>query len=331
MMENIYMVPDKSTEAVYENVGLFQKTSTEKPQEAAPVPASVDHKPLRLKLLFIVCAIEAAIIVAVFVYYFITLKPKDFFMEKELNHLNDTFHSLSVNYSITSSNLTSLQKSYMELLNRNHEIIQNYSYLQSKNLGLNQTLANLQIQQSLLNKKHSALQTQFSSLNRRHAALSAKFDKYCSGRDPSSQERICSVCPERWLPFKSQCYFFSTDTMTWNASLESCKSMGGNLVIIESEEEQRFLEAESKRIQPGDANWIGLTDMVTEGKFQWVDSRPLDKKISFWFPGQPENTPAHSEDCVQLMVRPQSIGWHDFPCESQAKRICEAGLVKFRI
>uniref|UniRef100_A0A8C4RKI6 C-type lectin domain-containing protein n=1 Tax=Erpetoichthys calabaricus TaxID=27687 RepID=A0A8C4RKI6_ERPCA len=79
------------------------------------------------------------------------------------------------------------------------------------------------------------------------------------------------TCPQLWRPFQSKCYFFSTVEMNWTLSQDNCTAMGGHLVIIESEDEQEFLQQEANNTQ----YWIGLTDSETEGKWLWVDKSPL--------------------------------------------------------
>ncbi|XP_058849970.1 CD209 antigen-like protein A [Acipenser ruthenus] len=65
--------------------------------------------------------------------------------------------------------------------------------------------------------------------------------------DPSrTAERVCKACPVNWVESNGKCYYFSTDTMDWNSSRASCVSMGADLVIIESEAEQRFLLDKAK-------------------------------------------------------------------------------------
>lgn len=49
---------------------------------------------------------------------------------------------------------------------------------------------------------------------------------------------VKNCCPLNWVHFQSSCYFFSTNTMTWTASLKNCSSMGAHLVVINTQEEQ---------------------------------------------------------------------------------------------
>ncbi|XP_034760469.1 C-type lectin domain family 4 member E-like [Acipenser ruthenus] len=117
--------------------------------------------------------------------------------------------------------------------------------------------------------------------------------------------------------------------MNWNSSRASCVSMGADLVIIESEAEQKFLLEKTKR----DPYWIGLTDAVTEGVWLWVDGTPLNDKEKFWAtrthdngkePDDNKREDPSGEDCAQLQTnRNSKETWFDSSCKKQYKRICE--------
>ncbi|MBN3291549.1 C209E protein, partial [Polypterus senegalus] len=93
------------------------------------------------------------------------------------------------------------------------------------------------------------------------------------------------MCPQGWLLLNSKCYFFSSNKLDWDSSRDNCTSMRGHLVIIESEEEQNFLQNELNR-NGLESYWIGLTDSAVEGHFVWVDGRPLDSRLRIcsWCP-----------------------------------------------
>ncbi|XP_036000716.1 C-type lectin domain family 4 member E-like [Fundulus heteroclitus] len=106
-----------------------------------------------------------------------------------------------------------------------------------------------------------------------------------------------------WENYQERLYFFSTNKSSWNESRRSCKDLGGDLVKIDSREEQVFLEIRVRGLmeEAEDKFWIGLTDAEEEGRWFWVDGSPLNESLSFWSDGEPNNyaerTPA-GEDCV---------------------------------
>lgn len=96
--------------------------------------------------------------------------------------------------------------------------------------------------------------------------------------------------------------------------------MGAHLVVINTQQEQEFLFHAKPREKEF---YIGLTDQVTEGDWQWVDGTPLTKSLSFWDIGEPNNL-ATVEDCVTIRdsSNPRQ-NWNDVACLFRHFRICE--------
>lgn len=46
------------------------------------------------------------------------------------------------------------------------------------------------------------------------------------------------VCEVNWKKFDIGCYYISTLTKTWNKSREYCVAKGGDLLVVDSREEQ---------------------------------------------------------------------------------------------
>ncbi|XP_045320283.1 C-type lectin domain family 4 member E isoform X2 [Leopardus geoffroyi] len=131
---------------------------------------------------------------------------------------------------------------------------------------------------------------------------------------------VKNCCPSSWIHFQSSCYLFSTNTMSWASSVKNCSNMGAHLVVINTQEEQEFLfYAKPKRRE----FYIGLTDQVTEGQWQWVDGTPFTESLSFWDEGEPNNI-VTVEDCATIRdsSNPRK-NWNDVPCFFNVFRICE--------
>ncbi|XP_050958524.1 CD209 antigen-like [Labeo rohita] len=59
---------------------------------------------------------------------------------------------------------------------------------------------------------------------------------------------------------------------SWSDSRQHCRDRGADLVIINSEEKQRFMSSfTAERV------WIGLSDREQEGNMKWVDNSPLNR------------------------------------------------------
>ncbi|XP_076416529.1 CD209 antigen-like protein C isoform X2 [Peromyscus maniculatus bairdii] len=124
---------------------------------------------------------------------------------------------------------------------------------------------------------------------------------------------LCRPCPWDWELFQGSCYLFSRTLSSWEASATSCQDLGAHLVIINSVEEQRFMEYWNVRKKQ--RSWIGLSDLRHEGSWQWVDDTPL--QLSFWKQGEPNND--EDEDCVELFTDE----WNDNKCTEQNFWVCE--------
>ncbi|KAG1968463.1 C-type lectin domain family 17, member A [Pimephales promelas] len=130
--------------------------------------------------------------------------------------------------------------------------------------------------------------------------------------------------PEKWVQDKGRFYVFSNDTMDWNSSRERCQDLGGDLVIINSSEEQKFLANHIRIIGAQTLYWIGLTDSRKEGVWLWVDDSEVH--LSFWAMPPDDHKSADNplgEDCVVMNGRIAESRWGDVLCLRKERSICE--------
>ncbi|KGL85783.1 C-type lectin domain family 4 member D, partial [Tinamus guttatus] len=107
-------------------------------------------------------------------------------------------------------------------------------------------------------------------------------------------------CPKEWKFFQKNCYYISTDYMSWNDSKKNCTGMGSNLVVIKTEAEQVFLSTWIKEnVKYGKRNnyFIGLSAQKV-GQWHWVDQTPFNVTAAFWRTGEPSNV--KNEKCVVI-------------------------------
>ncbi|XP_057620670.1 CD209 antigen-like protein E [Chionomys nivalis] len=128
-------------------------------------------------------------------------------------------------------------------------------------------------------------------------------------------DSLCRPCSWDWMFFNGNCYFFSITKRNWSDSLRACQEVGAQLVIIESYEEQDFLQ---KMFKIRGNFWIGLSDMKQEGSWQWVDDSLLSPSFKkYWTLWKSED---HSEtDCAELT----DYGWNEDNCKNEKLWICE--------
>ncbi|KAM4585724.1 uncharacterized protein V3H82_004703 [Fundulus diaphanus] len=115
----------------------------------------------------------------------------------------------------------------------------------------------------------------------------------------------------------AKCYFVSTAKKNWTESRRSCIAEGADLLIINSDEEQKFANGMLNKEQNA---WIGLTDSLTEGVWTWVDGTPVT--TTYWETGQP-NSHGGDQDCGELVQSELNGGWNDDGCFAQQLWICE--------
>ncbi|XP_047457223.1 CD209 antigen-like protein A [Mugil cephalus] len=127
------------------------------------------------------------------------------------------------------------------------------------------------------------------------------------------------VCREGWQMFSCSCYFLSGKSGSWDKGSKDCRNKAADLVVIDSPEEQRFLEDFTKG-----QTWIGLNDRDNEGIWKWVDGTPLT--LNYWDTNQPDNgggVPKYGEeDCAHIRIH-DLTSWNDISCASSLPWVCE--------
>ena len=125
-------------------------------------------------------------------------------------------------------------------------------------------------------------------------------------------------CPSGWTYFKGYCYLVSSSIKTWHQAQAYCKELGGDLVKINSEEENEFvLKLVNKRAPSLGQVWLALEWNPQRKAFIWADnSIPTFKK---WFPGEPNGNAR--EPCSNFWTRNTYPGvngyWNDLSCSNQ--------------
>lgn len=140
---------------------------------------------------------------------------------------------------------------------------------------------------------------------------------------PEAEIYSVQGCPYEWRNFTEKCYYFSSGAETFDDAKLFCEEKGAMLVVIESKEEQLFLQ---KQTHAKGSYWIGLTDIEEENVWKWLDG--TTPTYLNWKVDQPDNWNHHigpGEDCAGILY----LGlWNDFQCNDYNKFICEKNMDK---
>ncbi|XP_054668874.1 C-type lectin domain family 5 member A-like isoform X6 [Grus americana] len=81
---------------------------------------------------------------------------------------------------------------------------------------------------------------------------------------------ILLCCPQHWQKNEGRCYFFSEkmEKKDWNASRNICTKMKSDLVIIDNEEELKYLQSQSE----GHYYLLGLIRSKRENTWKWSNN-----------------------------------------------------------
>nr|XP_033479020.1 asialoglycoprotein receptor 2-like [Epinephelus lanceolatus] len=166
------------------------------------------------------------------------------------------------------------------------------------------------------------LQSSYNNLSAERDQMQKRFEAITKDKNDLQTKLLSDTeknCCDRWVKLGSSCYYVSTEQKTWTESRKECQSKGADLVIINSEEEQKFVIKFDKRI------WIGLTDQDEEGVWKWVDGTALTAK--YWYAPQPDDggQPGVKEDCAEMYVKSSDplLKWNDIPCSHRNYWVCE--------
>ncbi|KAK9531233.1 hypothetical protein VZT92_010671 [Zoarces viviparus] len=207
---------------------------------------------------------------------------------------------LQSNYSSLKINKDQLQASYKTLKRESDQLLTSYNNMQKNKDRLHSSYNSLQ-------NENKELQNKYNSLVKVKDVLEKDINKVRA-----------KPCERGWIRFHISCYFVSTSQRYWALGRQDCIARGADLVIIDSREEQAFING----ILPSHKEvWIGLTDSVTEGTWMWVDGTPVT--TTYWNAGQPNNL-GGNERCGETWQRSSGIGvWNDDQCADLQNFICE--------
>uniref|UniRef100_A0A8C3EQ91 Macrophage mannose receptor 1 n=1 Tax=Corvus moneduloides TaxID=1196302 RepID=A0A8C3EQ91_CORMO len=129
-------------------------------------------------------------------------------------------------------------------------------------------------------------------------------------------------CPDGWqsIPQSSFCFKIfqggREKMQTWFEARDFCRTIGGDLACIHSEEEQNLI-ARLGYIHY--SYWMGLSALNSDGGFTWSDGSPVN--FEKWSHGEPNNYDGN-EKCG-VFTGYLNMNWNDLFCEHMLDYVCQ--------
>ncbi|XP_003453177.2 CD209 antigen-like protein E isoform X1 [Oreochromis niloticus] len=208
---------------------------------------------------------------------------------------------------------------------RNHSgIVKERLEAQAKLVKERANHVQLKLQVKQMKVENDLLQRQIETLNAAKSNLQT---------NKTLLEETCGRCPTGWLLLKTSCYYFShheiNSRKNWTESRQYCINQGGDLLVINNLEEQllitdNFQKVSSSGIWWQNGYWIGLTDVVTEGTWVWVNN-VTEVDSMYWRSGQPDSSGEEKKNCAAFLFFTDNVKtFYNVECSSkQLNWICE--------
>ncbi|XP_049717122.1 C-type lectin domain family 10 member A-like isoform X7 [Elephas maximus indicus] len=165
-----------------------------------------------------------------------------------------------------------------------------------------------------------ALNSHSGTLQEMITSLRAEVEEHTQELQAGSGNTHCCTY---WVEHEGSCYWFSHSKKSWSEAEGYCQLSGAHLVVINSLEEQNFVQDYIGSFE----SWIGLND--PEGVWKWVDGTDYDTNFKNWDENQPDDWDGHGlgggEDCAHIQT---SGKWNDNVCQRPFHWVCETGLGK---
>ena len=157
------------------------------------------------------------------------------------------------------------------------------------------------------------LEKSLTAAGKYEAASKAKGERVHAERQ-SHLIREWPRVPEGAVEFGGNQYLFIDKTSTWHKARKKCADMGGHLVTVTNEKENRFVRNLSRKKNL----WLGATDEEKEGEWVWITGEPFE--YSHWNSRSPDNHKGNQHYAYYW----SKGGWDDHsPDADQATAICE--------
>lgn len=126
--------------------------------------------------------------------------------------------------------------------------------------------------------------------------------------DAPVDARVCAGGDARATDMEGSCLVLFGTPRTWSNASAACMQLGARLLVIDDAD----TDLVARTLAGTKDVFVGLTDVVTENTFVWVDGTPLG--YTNWRTGEPNDGNGNfAEDCG-IINGVRGGQWDDRPC-----------------
>jgi hypothetical protein len=133
------------------------------------------------------------------------------------------------------------------------------------------------------------------------------------GRQRAAKDVAAGKFPPGTVEFEGHCYALFESRETWEQARKTCQAHGGDLACLETEAEQRLVQA----LAAGQDVWIGGSDADKEDVWKWITGDEFT--YTNWAAGEPSDS-SGGEDSLEMWPNGE---WNDQPAHDRQPFICE--------
>ncbi|KAM9398912.1 uncharacterized protein ACWYII_031336 isoform 2-T4 [Salvelinus alpinus] len=158
-----------------------------------------------------------------------------------------------------------------------------------------------------MTEERNQLQTSYNNMTEERNQLQTSYNKLTEERN-QLQTRVRfyeKPCLAGFWKFGTSCYYVSSTMNSAGAGQKECRTMKGELVVINSREEQIFIHEFKKNV------WIGA--YKKDGIWKWVGNTSFT--TTYWMEGEPNN---FNEEAICVEISQTATdplkSWKGGPC-----------------
>ncbi|XP_070702989.1 tetranectin-like [Pempheris klunzingeri] len=141
------------------------------------------------------------------------------------------------------------------------------------------------------------------------------------------QQALQTVCL-KGTKIHGKCYLAEPVKKRYHTASEDCNSLGGVLgTPTSSDENDKLRDYIRQSIGPDEQVWLGINDMMTEGK--WVDQTTSSITYKNWDTTNyrsPQPDGGQSQNCA-ILSGPSRGKWFDENCREEKPSVCQFNIV----